>query len=70
MCRNSASCRQHRNCGLDRGGTKFEVPEHDIEVPEHNIEVPEHNIEVLQHDIEERCAMPAASRSVSTRIHS
>ncbi|MEH2420508.1 MAG: hypothetical protein V7K48_06040 [Nostoc sp.] len=37
-------------CVLDRGATKFEVPQHDFGVPQHDFGVPQHDFGVLQHD--------------------
>ncbi|MEH2402437.1 hypothetical protein [Nostoc sp.] len=41
-----------RTCVLDRGATKFEVPQHDFGVPQHDFEVPQNDFEVPQHDFE------------------
>ncbi|MBN3942426.1 hypothetical protein [Nostoc sp. NMS9] len=41
-----------RTCVLDRGATKFEVPQHDFQVFQHDFQVPQHDFQVLQHDFE------------------
>ncbi|MEH2091474.1 hypothetical protein [Nostoc sp.] len=55
-----------RTCVLDRGATKFQVPQHDFGVPQHDFGVPQHDFGVPQHDF----GVPQHDFEVSVAVYS